>query len=202
MSEIDYFVGFWRILHCKNLRSWLVSLLSSKFLKIVKFSIFYYWIPLKSNFCLSICKYITKLFMLLNFHDSPAASFSIYSLFSNSSCILLHLDGPSPVPSVYGIKWGQYVGSPAYFKPVISWSDKFSTCIARVVSFSHSYLFILPPNSTHMRVTRTRNRTMHVVWSAVLSWNHVDDIIRVWDIKKGTTSGFKENMNFHKVSRP
>ena len=40
---------------------------------------------------------------------------------------------------------------------------------------------------------------MHIVWSAILSWSHVDDIIRIWDIKKGTMSGFKENMNFHKV---
>ena len=40
---------------------------------------------------------------------------------------------------------------------------------------------------------------MHIVWSAVLSWRHVDDIIRIWDIKKGTMSGFKENINFHKV---
>ena len=100
---------------------------------------------------------------------------------------------------MYGIKWGQYIGSPAYAKPVVCWSDTFSTRVSRLVSYPNSNLFILPPNSTHVIVTRTRNRTMHIVWSAILSWSHVDDIIRIWDIKKGTMSGFKENMNFHKV---
>ena len=42
---------------------------------------------------------------------------------------------------------------------------------------------------------------MHIVWSAVLSWNHVDDIICILDTKKGTASGFKENMNYHKVKK-
>jgi hypothetical protein len=111
----------------------------------------------------------------------------------------LFSDIPSPVTTVYGIKWGQYIGSPAYSKPVLCWSDTFSTPVVRLVSFPHSNLFVLPPNSTHVIVTRTRNRTMHIVWSAVLSWRHVDDIIRIWDIKKGTMSGFKENINFHKV---
>ena len=92
-----------------------------------------------------------------------------------------------------------YIGSPAYAKPVVCWSDSFSTPVARLVSFPHSNLFILPPNAAHLIVTRTRNRTMHIVWSAVLSWSHVDDIIRIWDTKKGTRSGLKENMNFHKV---
>ena len=113
--------------------------------------------------------------------------------------ILLYLDIPSPVATVYGVKWGQYIGSPAYAKPVVCWSDTFSSPVARLVSFPHSNLFVLPPNSTHVIVRRTRNRTMHIVWSAILSWSHVDDIIRIWDIKKGTMSGFKENINFHKV---
>lgn len=49
-------------------------------------------------------------------------------------------------------------------------------------------------------VTRTRNRTMHIIWSAVLSWDYVDDIIRIWDAKKGSNVGFMENIDFHKVS--
>ncbi|XP_028398812.1 lysosomal-trafficking regulator-like [Dendronephthya gigantea] len=109
-------------------------------------------------------------------------------------------DIPSPVTTVYGIKWGQYIGSPAYDKPVVCWLDSFPTPVSRLVSSPHSNLFVLPPNSTHVIVTRTRNRTMHILWSAVLSWNHVDDIIRIWDIKKGTMSSFKENMNFHKIT--
>ncbi|XP_046848177.1 lysosomal-trafficking regulator-like [Xenia sp. Carnegie-2017] len=126
-------------------------------------------------------------------------SYSKSSVSERSSQRLVQ-DAPSPISTVYGIKWGQYVGSPAYPRPAICWSSKHPLPVARLVSHPQSSIIILPPNSTHLMVTRTRNRTMHIIWSAVLSWDYVDDIIRIWDAKKGSNVGFMENIDFHKVT--
>ena len=49
---------------------------------------------------------------------------------------------------VTGLKWGNYVGSPAYPDPVLAWTQNYGSMVASVVSLPTGDVFGLGPCST------------------------------------------------------
>ena len=54
----------------------------------------------------------------------------------------------SPVAQVAGLHWGDYIGSPDYSAPVITWSSDHKHTPVKLVALSTGEIFGLDPSST------------------------------------------------------
>lgn len=87
----------------------------------------------------------------------------------------------SPVNTVEGLRWGQYVGSPALGAPAVGFSQTLNTTVRSLVCLKNGNVFVLSHNSTLMTVHQARpgQSEERLLWSAVLSWGYMDGCIRV-----------------------
>ena len=87
----------------------------------------------------------------------------------------------SPLNTVEGLKWGQYVGSPALGAPAVGFSQTVNSSVRTLVCLKNDNVFVLGHNSTLMTVHQTRpgQSEERLLWSAVLSWGYMDGSIRV-----------------------
>lgn len=95
------------------------------------------------------------------------------------TCVFTEI--PSPLNTVEGLKWGQYVGSPALGAPAVSFSQTLNTSVRSLVCLKNGNVFVLSHNSTVMTVYQARpgQSEERLLWSAVLSWGYMDGCIRV-----------------------
>lgn len=87
----------------------------------------------------------------------------------------------SPVSTVEGLKWGQYVGSPALGAPAVGFTQTLNTAVQSLVCLSNDNVFALSHNSTLLTVHQARpgESEERLMWSAALSWGYMDGCIRV-----------------------
>ena len=95
------------------------------------------------------------------------------------TCVFTEIS--SPVNTVEGLRWGQYVGSPALGAPAVSFSQALNTSVRSLVCLKNDNVFALSHNSTLMTVHQARpgQSGERLLWSAVLSWGYMDGCIRV-----------------------
>ncbi len=87
----------------------------------------------------------------------------------------------SPINTVEGLKWGQYVGSPALGAPAVGFTQTLNTSVQSLVCLKNDNVFVLGHNSTLLTVYQARpgESEERLFWSAVLSWGYMDGGIRV-----------------------
>lgn len=87
----------------------------------------------------------------------------------------------SPVSTVEGLKWGQYVGSPALGAPAVGFTQTLNTAVQSLVCLNNDNVFALSHNSTLLTVHQARpgESEERLMWSAALSWGYMDGCIRV-----------------------
>ena len=95
------------------------------------------------------------------------------------TCVFTEIS--SPLSTVEGLRWGQYVGSPALGAPAVGFSQTLNTSVRSLVCLKNGSLFVLSHNSTLMTVHQARpgQSEERLLWSAVLSWGYMDGCIRV-----------------------
>ena len=95
------------------------------------------------------------------------------------TCVFTEIS--SPVNTVEGLRWGQYVGSPALGAPAVGFSQTLNTAVRSLVCLKNGNVFVLSHNSTLMTVHQARpgQSEERLLWSAVLSWGYMDGCIRV-----------------------
>ena len=93
----------------------------------------------------------------------------------------LSLEIPSPINTVEGLKWGQYVGSPALGAPAVGFTHTLNTSAQSLVCIKNDNVFVLGHNSTLLTVHQARpgESEERLLWSAALSWGYMDGGIRV-----------------------
>ena len=98
-----------------------------------------------------------------------------------SETLLSFTEFSSPLNTVEGLKWGQYVGSPALGAPAVGFSQTVNTSVRSLVCLKNDNVFVLSHNSTLMTVHQARpgQSEERLLWSAVLSWGCMDGCIRV-----------------------
>lgn len=86
-----------------------------------------------------------------------------------------------PVNTVEGLKWGQYVGSPAMGAPAVGFTQALNTSVHSLVCLKNDYVFVLGYNCTLLTVHQTKpgESDESLIWSAVLSWGYMDGGLRV-----------------------
>ncbi|XP_022782202.1 lysosomal-trafficking regulator-like isoform X2 [Stylophora pistillata] len=86
-----------------------------------------------------------------------------------------------PVNTVEGLKWGQYVGSPAMGAPAVGFTQALNTSVHSLVCLKNDYVFVLGYNCTLLTVHQTKpgESDERLIWSAVLSWGYMDGGLRV-----------------------
>uniref|UniRef100_UPI00358EB0E6 lysosomal-trafficking regulator-like isoform X2 n=1 Tax=Myxine glutinosa TaxID=7769 RepID=UPI00358EB0E6 len=105
--------------------------------------------------------------------------------FRESHDVPRDVTGPSPLPWIRGLKWGEYVGSPSCPDPVVCFSQAHPGqtfgCLlplpTRTICGLAQNFCLLMTYSKEQGV-----RTMHstdIQWSAILSWGYVDNSLRL-----------------------
>ncbi|KAL1139455.1 hypothetical protein AAG570_006439, partial [Ranatra chinensis] len=92
---------------------------------------------------------------------------------------------PQVLPSVKGLKWGRYVGSPAEGPPVVVWQHWHQSVVASLVPLLTNDVFGLAP-STALLLSYTKETPLSlmvyggtcVLGAALISWGHGDGVIR------------------------
>ncbi|CAG5132645.1 unnamed protein product, partial [Candidula unifasciata] len=87
-----------------------------------------------------------------------------------------------PVPTVSGLKWGNYVGSPDLAPPVSQEIGRASS-IKRLVAVRTGQVFGVERNSNilllHAKQRDLAVRSVDVMWAGVITWGYHDNIIRI-----------------------
>lgn len=88
---------------------------------------------------------------------------------------------PSAMSTVEGIKWGQYVGSPALGAPAVGFTKALTPPVQSLVCLDNDSVFALSDNSTLMTVHQEKSGEgkVQLVWSAALSWGYMDGSLRM-----------------------
>lgn len=87
----------------------------------------------------------------------------------------------SPIGTVEGLKWGQYVGSPTLGAPAVGFTQPLNMSVQSLVYLNNDNVFALGNNSTLLTVHQAKpgESEERLLWSAALSWGYVDGCIRV-----------------------
>lgn len=88
---------------------------------------------------------------------------------------------PSAMSTVEGLKWGQYVGSPALGAPAVGFTQALTPSVQSLVCLDNDSVFALSDNSTLMTVHQEKSGEgkVQLVWSAALSWGYMDGSLRM-----------------------
>ena len=88
---------------------------------------------------------------------------------------------PLPVNTVEGLKWGQYVGSPALGAPAVGFTQTLNTSVQTLVCLKNDNVFVLSHSSTLLTVHQAKpgETEERLLWSAALSWGYMDGGVRV-----------------------
>lgn len=88
---------------------------------------------------------------------------------------------PSPMTTVEGLKWGQYVGSPALGAPAVGFTQPLPLSVQSLLCLDNDSVFALSDNSTLMTVHQEKSGEgkVQLVWSAALSWGYMDGSLRM-----------------------
>lgn len=92
---------------------------------------------------------------------------------------------PQVIPSVKGLSWGNYVGSPAESNPTIIWQGSHHTSISTLIALLSNDVFGLATN-TALLLSYTKESTLNLVvnggtsvlGAALISWGHGDGVVR------------------------
>ncbi|CAH1403230.1 unnamed protein product, partial [Nezara viridula] len=92
---------------------------------------------------------------------------------------------PQVIPSVKGLSWGHYVGSPAESHPTIIWQGSHHTSISTLIALLSNDVFGLATN-TALLLSYTKESTLNLVvnggtsvlGAALISWGHGDGVVR------------------------
>lgn len=87
----------------------------------------------------------------------------------------------SPVSTVEGLKWGQYLGSPALGAPAVGFTQALNSSVQSLVCLNNDNVFALGHNTTLLTVHQARSGESEerLLWAAALSWGYMDGCIRV-----------------------
>lgn len=87
----------------------------------------------------------------------------------------------SPVSTVEGLKWGQYLGSPALGAPAVGFTQALNSSVQSLVCLNNDNVFALGHNTTLLTVHQARfgESEERLLWAAALSWGYMDGCIRV-----------------------
>ena len=108
-----------------------------------------------------------------------------------------------PVSTVEGLKWGQYVGSPALGAPAVGFTQTLNTSVQALVCLNNDNVFALSHNSTLLTVHQARpgESEERLLWSAALSWGYMDGCIRVCTSPESTPVCLMEHHTPDKVRK-
>ncbi|XP_068085277.1 lysosomal-trafficking regulator [Anabrus simplex] len=88
------------------------------------------------------------------------------------------------IPTVKGLRWGSYVGSPADSDPVVVWKHQHRNPVATLVPLLTNDVFGLAPQ-TSLLLCYSKEKglsmvnTTSVLGAALVTWGHSDSIVRV-----------------------
>lgn len=87
-----------------------------------------------------------------------------------------------------GLKWGQYVGSPALGAPAVGFTQTLNTSVQSLVCLNNDNVFALGHNSTLLTLQQAKpgESAERLLWSAALSWGYMDGCIRVCTAPEST----------------
>uniref|UniRef100_A0A3B3QSJ6 Lysosomal trafficking regulator n=1 Tax=Paramormyrops kingsleyae TaxID=1676925 RepID=A0A3B3QSJ6_9TELE len=115
------------------------------------------------------------------------------------------VSGPSPLPWIKGLKWGEYVGSPSAPDPVVCFSqphgERFGSLLAlptRAVCGLSRKFCLMMIYSKEQGV-----RSMHstdIQWSAILSWGYADNMLRLKSKQSEPPVNFIQCSQLHQVT--
>ncbi|KAL5007985.1 hypothetical protein ScPMuIL_013566 [Solemya velum] len=115
------------------------------------------------------------------------------------------INSPSPISTVMGVKWGQYVGSADLPQPTITWKNTYSAIVSSLVALPTGEVFGIGANSCFL-VMYSKERaptgvnSTDVVWAAILTWGHSDGILRIINQRDKPTINFLHHSPFDKVT--
>lgn len=89
----------------------------------------------------------------------------------------------SPISTVEGLKWGEYVGSPALGAPAVGFTQPLNSSVQSLICFNNDNLFALSHNTTLLTVHQAKpgESEERLSWTAALSWRYMDGCIRVFN---------------------
>ena len=143
-------------------------------------------------------EFISPIALLKSFcKEYESISFSIFR-----TCFLKEIS--SPINTVEGLKWGQYVGSPALGAPAVGFSQTLNASVQSLVCLKNDIVFVLSHNSTLMTVHQAKpgESEGRLLWSAVLSWGYMDGCIRVCTSPDSVPVCLMEHHTPDKVNEP
>ena len=124
--------------------------------------------------------------------------------FTNSRSFVFSLfsEVPLPVSTVEGLKWGQYVGSPAFGAPAVVFTQALNASLQTLVCLKNETVFALSRDSTLLTVHQLRpgESEERLLWSAALSWGYIDGCLRVGTAPGSTPLRIMEHHTPDKVS--
>ncbi|XP_025103482.1 lysosomal-trafficking regulator-like isoform X3 [Pomacea canaliculata] len=111
---------------------------------------------------------------------------------------------PRPVPTVNGLKWGNYVGSPDLPQPSWHLLAKLEVEIASLVSLGSGSVFGIERDSTlislQAKPTDPVQRQADIMLAGTISWNHPDNILRVLTHNNRSLLNFMATSPYERVT--
>ena len=95
----------------------------------------------------------------------------------------------SPMPGVFGLKWGNYVGSPAFRSTIECWRCRYQPAVANMFSLPRNVTAGVPANSLvlyrHVKDLGIHEQAdnpdgISVQWLGVLTYGYKDGFMRFW----------------------
>ncbi|XP_052057749.1 lysosomal-trafficking regulator-like isoform X2 [Mytilus californianus] len=91
---------------------------------------------------------------------------------------------PSPLETVEGLKWGNYIGSPANPPPKVVWQEKYSQVVASLLPLPTGDVIGVGVDTCCLTMhSKQKGSTLYnttdVVWAAIVTWKFPDGIIRI-----------------------
>lgn len=111
---------------------------------------------------------------------------------------------PDTVPSISGLKWGVYVGSPQLQPPMIVWQKKYDSVMASLFALSTGEIIGVGEDSycvtmNSKQKVSTVNYT-DVTWAAIIDWQQPSGILRIKNDKNRPKTNFLQHSPFEQIT--
>ncbi|XP_069116272.1 lysosomal-trafficking regulator-like isoform X2 [Argopecten irradians] len=112
---------------------------------------------------------------------------------------------PSVLPSVCGLKWGVYAGSPQLEPPVVVWQEKYETTMASLFALSTGEIIGVGEDSYCVTMNSkpkvsTVNFSTDVTWAAIIDWQQPGGILRIKNDKNRPKTNFLQHSPFEQIT--